>query len=61
MARGPRYVARQYGSGSNAHWRVFDTWFRLPLTGQYESKQRASAHASTRNEFNESGGQTSGK
>lgn len=54
-------MPRKYGSGSNAHWRVFDTWFRLPLTGQYESEKRASAHASTRNEFNESGGQTSGK
>lgn len=53
MARGPRYVTKQYGHGSNAHWRVFDTWMKLPLTGQYSSRERAQAHATTRNEFNE--------
>jgi RNAse (barnase) inhibitor barstar len=58
MARGPRYVPKLYGHGSDAHWRVFDTWMRLPLTAQYSSRERAAANAATRNEFNEKGGQS---
>jgi RNAse (barnase) inhibitor barstar len=53
VSRGPRYVSKQYGQGSDAHWRVFDTWMKLPLAAQYSSREKADAAASTRNEYHE--------